>query len=214
MPSVTRAVEINLPEAVLLADLYEIAFDLGAAERLCDKVIELGKQLSRDYFVEEGLVVAAVVKYGRCFTDGVRLSLKLDDLATLDADNAAAHDYFIALRHKFIAHAVNAFEETYVTASARTKDGEMFPITSVHPGQHRMLLTAETAHALVQLISGVTAIVKVRIVAEEQKLLAFIQSLPIETIHSGDLHKPRSMAPNQVHDSRSRGVHSNKKPKR
>lgn len=150
-----------------------------------------------DYFVEEGLVTAAVVKYGRCFTKGVRLSLKLEELAELDSDNAAAHDYFMALRNKFIAHAVNAFEETYVTASAREKDGEQLPITSVHAGQHRMLLTAETAESLGRLVSNVKAIIKRRVALEERKLLTFIQSLPLETIHCGDLHTPRNIQPNQ-----------------
>jgi hypothetical protein len=211
MPSHARVVEVKIAEAVLLADLYEIVSDLDAAGGLCDRVFELGQRQSRDYSVEEGLVTAAVVKYGRCFTSGVRLSLKFEDLASISADMVLAHEYFLALRHKFIAHAVNAFEETYVTTTASVRDGQMMPVTSVHPGQVRMILTAETAASLSELIEVVREVVKARIWAEEAKVLAHIQALPIEVVHSWDLHTPRAMQSGDVHDARDRGFHARKR---
>jgi hypothetical protein len=209
MPANVRAVELKLPEAVLLADLYEITFDLNAAEALCAKAIALERSDPRDYNTEQGLVEAAIVKYGRCFTKGVRLWLKENDLAELEPEILASHNYFIALRNKFVAHAVNAFEETFVTVPAREEDGTLFPITSVHPGSHRMLLTAETATPLLQLASRVRDFLKDRTVVEEQKLLKLVQSLPLEVIHAGDLHSPSRMKEHEVHKPRKRGVHSN-----
>lgn len=210
MPSVIRAVEVKLPEAELLADLYGIIFDLDNAEEFCNKVIDLAKSKPRDLFMEEGLVSAAVIKYGRCFTKGVRMRLGVEDLASLDTDSTAAHEYFIELRHKFVAHSVNAFEETYVTASAMEKDGEKFPITSVGPGQHRVVLSAEIAELLRRLVHNVKQAVKRRIDAEEKKLLEFIKTLPLEAVHAGDLHTPRNVKVADVRKPRIRGVHSNK----
>jgi hypothetical protein len=190
MPSETRLVEVKLPEAELLADLYGIAFDLGYVEELCSKAIEVAESIPRDWLVEEALVSAAVIKYGRCFTDGVRMRLGFEDLAVLHSDTIATHEYFIELRHKTVAHAVNAFEETYVNAAARVKDGEKFPITSLSPGQHRVILSSSMAQSLRDLSSTVKSFVKKRIESEEGVLLEFIQALPIDEIHSGDLHRP------------------------
>jgi hypothetical protein len=209
MPTTIRAVEVNLDEAILLADLYGIVSDLATTLDLCGKVIELSALKPRDYFMEEGLMTAAVVRYGRCFTEGVRLSLKLEDLMGLDEESLNAHDYFLALRHKFIAHAVNAFEETHVTASARETDGKLEPITSVHPGSSRILLTAETAQSLASLASAVSMVIKSRVISEEKKLLLIIQALPLETIHAGQLRSPIRVEPKHVHERRKRGMNSN-----
>jgi hypothetical protein len=208
MPSVTRSVEVRLAEAILLADLYEIASDLKAASEWCARAIELAAQETRDWLLEEALVTAAVVKYGRCFTKGVRLSLKDDDIASLRDDLRRGHDYFIALRHKFVAHAVNAFEETFVTVGAREKDGERFPASSINPGSHRLMLSAEMAVELAKVVAAVTAIIATRVQVEEARLLAFIQSLPIEVVHGWDLHSPTLVGNEKVQESRLRGVNA------
>lgn len=209
MPTVTRAIEITLPEAVLLADLQEIRFDLDEVLVLCEKITELAAQPRRDYCIEEALVSAAIVRYGRCFTEGVRLSLKQDDLSELDELDAGAHNFFIALRHKFIAHAVNAFEETYVTASARERDGVLLPIESLGAGQHKILLNAGMIPALSRLATSVRNVIWSRIRAEEQILLPVIQALPLEVAHAGNLHTPKHFNPESVGKPRERGVRSN-----
>jgi hypothetical protein len=85
-----------------------------------------------------------------------------------------------------------------------------FPITSVNAGQHRVVLSAEVAESLRHLVVTVRALVKQRVNAEEKRLLAIIQSLPIETIHSGDLHTPRIITATDVHKRRKRGARSNR----
>ena len=75
MPSDYRLVEVKLREAELLADLYSIVFDLDVSAHLCAKAIEFGRPRTSNYLVVEGLVPAALVRYCRCFTSGVRLRL-------------------------------------------------------------------------------------------------------------------------------------------
>jgi len=204
MPSLSRVVEIKMSEAELLADLYGIIIDLDTAAQLCSKVIELSKTKTKDLIIEEGLVGAAVIRYGRCFTTGVRVRLGLEDLAELNAEELEAHNYFYALRNRFVAHSISPFEETYVTATAREQDGEKFPITSLNPGHHRIVLSAEIAESLTNLISSVKTLVKKKVTLEEQGLLDIIQGLPLETIHAGDLYTPRQIQASDVHMSRKK----------
>lgn len=202
MPTHSRAVEVKLPEAELLAELYSIVSDLEAAAEYCAKAAELELAKPRDFVLEEALVWAAVVRYGRCFTSGVRLRLRREDLASLTAEDLVEHDYVYALRNRFVAHSICPFEKTYVTASAHEQDGVQLPITAVGPGHHRVLLEASTGKALESLIAKVKIEVKRRVVEEEKKLLGFIQSLPPEVIHSGDLHSPRGISPKHVYKTR------------
>jgi len=210
VPSKIRAVEIKLPEAELLAELYSIINDLEAAADYCTKAEELEKSKPRDFVVEEALVWAAIIRYGRCFTSGIRLRLGREDLTSLTVEDLAEHDHFYALRDRFVAHSICPFEETYVTASAHERDGVLLPITAVHPGHHRVILEGSTARALGSLISKVSVEVKKRVSEEEKKLLTLIQSLPLETIHSGDLHSPRHILQSDVHKARRQ--RSNKHP--
>ena len=214
MHAEVRAIEVKLPEAELLADLYGILLDLAAATSLCDRAIELGRPERPDYLLIEGLAAAAVVRYFRCFSTGARLGLRREDITELGDQDLLSHDYFKALRDKFVAHSVNPFEATYVTASARVEDGTMCPIHSLHPGQHRLVLSTDTAEALAYLISKVRAVVQKRVSLEEHRLLAVVQALPLETIHSGDLHTPSRVDPRDVDKSRKQTLRSNHALKR
>lgn len=202
MPGLHRAVEVKLPEAEVLADLYGIDYDLTTASHLCTKALEFSKPDQRDHLVIEGLVSAAIVRYARCFSTGPRLGLTRKDIEALDASDSATHDYFKALRDKFVAHSVNPFEETYVTATASERDGVRFPIESVNFGYHRLVLLANEAQALGQLLPKVKAIVKARIEHERTALLNFIKTLPLDVIHDGDLHTPRRFTPADANKSR------------
>jgi hypothetical protein len=205
MPTHSRCVEVNLPETIRLADLYEIRLDLEAAERWCEQATRFGQTID-GLNVAEGLTTAAVVKYARCFVSGVRLSLKHGDISCLDAASMASHEYFYELRNRFVAHAVNPFEETYVTTTASERDGVKQPVTSVNAGQLRLVLAAGTAARLHELIQKVNSIVAQLIATEERQVLAFLRSLPLETIHAFDLHPPSLMEPNRVAETRPRGV--------
>jgi hypothetical protein len=212
MPRDSRVVEVKLPEAEVLADLYGIVFDLDAAAYLCDRAIELSQPRSRDSLVVEGLVAAAVIRYGRCFASGVRFGLTSTDLGDLGHGALESHGYFKDLRDKFVAHSVNPFEETFVTATATEQGGVKLPIRAIGPGQHRLVLSASTAEALGRLISDVNAVVGKRVAAEERRLLRVIQGLPLEAIHGGDLHTPRRLAASDV--SKSRKVSSSRKARK
>jgi hypothetical protein len=205
MSSHSRCVEVRLPQTIRLADLYEIRLDLQAAAQWCEEAIRFGQTIE-GLTVAQGLTTAAVIRYARCFVSGVRLSLKTDDLAGLDAATLASHAYFLDLRNRFVAHAVNAFEETYVTATVSQRDGVKQPVTGVNAGQLRLVLAAGAAMDLYELTQKVTSIVAASIATEERQVLAFLQSLPLETIHGFELHQPSLMERHRVAETRARGV--------
>jgi hypothetical protein len=68
---------------------------------------------SRDPFL--GLWNAAVVAYGRAFNGGVRHGARVF-IDKLDEDETKSHEYFLDLRNKHVAHAVNGYEDTIVIA--------------------------------------------------------------------------------------------------
>lgn len=148
MPSLHRAVEVRLPEAEVLADLYSVQYDLEIATHLSKVSREMGATRPHDSLAVEGLVTAALIRYCRCFSTNVRLGLRRVDIESLDAETLANHDYFKDLRDKFVAHSANPFEENWVTALASERDGVRYPITSIAHGSHRMLLSVGEARTL------------------------------------------------------------------
>lgn len=119
-------VEVDYREARLCEDYILINLDLADsiffAERVLVSLRELGK--SRSVNVHFGMTqdesrryeadwIAAVVKYYRCFRDGVRTRLPDTIFESLDGGQAA-HEYFLNLRHKHIVHAVNGYEQAKV----------------------------------------------------------------------------------------------------
>ena len=194
MPAVHRAVEVKLREAAVLADLYSVRYDLEIATRLSKAAREAGATRPHDSLVVEGLVTAALIRYCRCFSSNVRLGLGRADIETLDTETLAQHDYFKALRDKFVAHSANPFEENWVTATASERDGVRYPIASVGHGSHRMLLSVGEARALGALVKQVRHLVDAKIKTEEAKLLAIIQQLPPNVLHDSDLRSPAQFA--------------------
>lgn len=202
MPSHHRAVQITLPGAETLADLFGIAYDLDESVQLCNKAVELSSETPTDYRLVEAVVTAALVRYFRCQSTGVRLGIQSSDLASLSEDDLRIHQYLKDLRDKYVAHSVNPFENSYVTATATEKDGELLPITSLNPGNHRVMLSAETARMILGVVRKVRDINDAKISEEKQRVLAIVQSRPLEEIHGGDLYQPQPIQASHVGRSR------------
>jgi|GEM_PF-2671187 len=201
MPTVSRAVEVKLDEADILADLYSISYDLGLATHLA-KAARKAAADGEDSIVVEGIFTASLIRYFRCFATNVRLGLVRFDLAELSDELLKQHDYFKDLRDKFVAHSVNPFEENWVTATAIVRDGVQQPITALGHGCHRLVLHVREARGLSALIKQVRYIVEGKIKAEEQRLLVVIQALPPDFIHGSDLRSPARFSLNDVGRSR------------
>jgi hypothetical protein len=202
MSSHHRAVQITLPEAGTLADLYGVRYDLDESARLCMKALKLCKEKPDDYRLVDAVVAAALVRYFRCLSTGVRLGIQASDLASLSQEDQETQQYLKDLRDKYVVHSVNPFENSYVTASVTERDGELLPITSLNPGNHRVLLSGETASMLLAIVRKVRDINDAKISIERDRLLKIVQALPVEEIHRGDLYTPKPILASQVGRSR------------
>lgn len=106
-------VQVDTSSAEAVRDLasfrrdMEIAKAYGEAFIASDPAtIESPRDLRLAYWV------AAVTTYARSFGTGARRSENRPSVEAFTDEQRAAHDLYIELRNKHIAHAVNAFEQT------------------------------------------------------------------------------------------------------
>ena len=138
---------IDSPVATPLADLAGIRDDLQAVLSYCDL---LDGQVLNNYIYPvtwDALSVAAVVTYCRCFSSGLRRPLERSLLESADQALRQAHEYFVELRNKHVAHSVNAFEENVVLATVEFEGEQPQHVSdvSVHSlrfvGVHHQILS-------------------------------------------------------------------------
>ena len=111
-------VNISLPEAKRLADLYGVAIDLRACRDYCEKYLQVFSNIlqptdeTKHLEHLECFSVYIFVKYGRCFKSGRRKKLAEEILAKseLSPDDLDIHQRVIDVRDEHIAHSVNDFE--------------------------------------------------------------------------------------------------------
>lgn len=118
-------VNIPLPEAKRLADLYGVANDLRACRDYCEKYLQTVAtilQPTDDGKHLECFSVYIFVKYGRCFKGGVRWDTEKQILKTLSPEDSDLHQLIIAIRDKYIAHSVNDFESHKVRVCLNPKE--------------------------------------------------------------------------------------------
>lgn len=116
-PSGYRIVTVDTASCAELRDLTSYRRDLELAKVYADafysNVVAGEIQGSRDPLI--GLWNAAVTAYGRAFNSGVRHGARIST-EKLDEDELKSHEYFLDLRNKHVAHAVNGYEDTVVIA--------------------------------------------------------------------------------------------------
>jgi hypothetical protein len=99
-----------------LADRAAIFQDLTFCVACCDRAIESLGADTKDLVLIRALWTAALVAYARCFASGVRFGLSPDLFDHFAGDPHAAHEYYLDLRNKHIAHSVNAYEQIVIGA--------------------------------------------------------------------------------------------------
>lgn len=202
MPANIRGVETNCAEAEVLADLYSIRNDLQSVAEICGRIATLSTVARADHSLIDWLFSAALVRYFRCFSHGARLGLRRADIEGLEPEALGAHDYFKDLRDKYIAHSVNPFERTVVTAIVVDRDGVKEDVRSVGHSDHRVLFGAQQALSLAALTERVLGVVELMISVEEPRVLAIFRSMPLDLIHSFDLPAPLEIKTKDVGRSR------------
>ena len=183
--AVWRFVDLNIPEACLLADLASQANDLQATADICDlALVEFAKK-PLVLGLLEALTSGAVVKYARCFASGVRTTFPSSVLEELPENQNRDHDYFIALRSKYIAHSVNVFEETQIVAYLVPEESGPRGVASISVQDYRLVsLGADDFNRLKALSLELRRRINILIEEEKRKVLDAARKLPVDGLYS------------------------------
>jgi len=133
--TIYKAVPLDSPAAALVAEMHGVVFDLQAAAFTCHLFLDEKAPLAPALF--EPVATAAVIRYARCFSSGVRPKMPAEIIGTLDESQRALHQYILDLRNKFLAHSVNPYERNYATAMVPEEPSPAFRIEGLGFQQER-----------------------------------------------------------------------------
>lgn len=190
--AVWRFVDFFVPQAQRLADLTGVQYDLQMVEHQCEMILPMMESESLENMrLREALCISAITSYGRTFVSGVRSGVTREQLDRLEAGLQDKHVYFKDLRDKWIAHSVNAFEDNRVCAYLVPEERGERAVASISVQQHRVLtLSGLDIVALQDLASSLRKIVEADIAVENQKVLAYARSLPVDQFYAATATPP------------------------
>lgn len=231
-PSVDWPVEIGDVEgAQAYADIRGFRFDLEVTANIVDLLVAaLERNMAADFTLAMALSNAAIVQYARCFKTGVRDALpkqlvdrlgnSTDELPEFPAtcvaylrDRLEAHQYFLDVRDKFIAHSVSGYEDN-APAARLSSDPRWHGIArdvSVL-SRRRLGLGVEAAKELQALARGFDAMLSIAEQRAGAALLERVRAVPYsELVGRGqaqfdgqdvDPSAPRSRRPTRARATR------------
>lgn len=129
-------VEAPYPEAGVAVDYYLICLDLAEVTDCAQAILKrLPDHSENDPSPElpveiRACWVTAVIKYARCFNKGSRTQLD-SSIYSVFPGAKEAHDYFMDLRNKYIAHSVNSLEDARAVVRLKSKTNSEKAVLSV-----------------------------------------------------------------------------------
>jgi len=195
-----------VPEAARLASLGGIEQDLRGVIAYCDLLIERSEIAKLNFVEWEAISSAALVRYARCFSFGVRDSLTHGLLDTADAALKEAHRFFVELRSKHVAHSINPFEENDVTLQIAAHFQSSQEIFAVNTSHGRLIgLSFGAPDQLKRLAEWVLLKVEEEMKTEKAKLLQMARERPLAELKAyGVPQAAASASDSQVGQRRKR----------
>ena len=190
----TRIAQLETPTTRALRDLVGATFDMKRVTELCRQYVS-SMENDAAQIVQDALWMTAVVLYARCFNGGVRQSLDTAVLDLIPEKSREMHEHFIDLRDKFVAHSVNAYEQTLSYAVVSTDTNDVLSTGTKHLWANPMSRqSAETLEGLVWAFynSGIQERALLgAVVGDEARALdkAALARLPELTIETPDMAK-------------------------
>lgn len=186
--------KVDFPDAQNLADLAAIIQDLRTIMQTCSRLENLLDENSKDTILIESLWVSALVKYARCFASGKRFGLSKDIYQKLQGEPIRAHQFYIDLRNKHVAHSVNPFEQMevgLVLSSANESEKKIIGVSTLamrhivsdKKGVHQLGLLSRIAQDKICYLAKDT----------EEKVLEQGKKIPIDELY--EIAQPRLVAP-------------------
>lgn len=202
--AIWRFVNLDLPEAKLLADLTGILNDLKATIDICDLFLQ-ERSRNAELILLESLIAAVVVRYARSFKSGVRSRVPTEILDNLTDEQKNIHDWIIGLRDKYVAHSVNAFEENTVVAYLVPEERGPKNVSSISVQQQRLVsLSNEEIAQLKSLSIVISENVTKLLELENKKVLEIARTLPMEELYNQKAKAPKLASRKDVLTPRKR----------
>jgi hypothetical protein len=176
-------VDLDIPEAHLLADLNGISYDLRKAAEVADMVKTAIEKL--DFRLLEPLSIAATTYYSRPFMEGTRQRLSAADLSSFTTVQLAAHDTIRTFRDKHVAHSVNGFEDNQPTAMYTVETVQTEGIQGIGCNHSRVAgLTVGQCKDLIEISTILGRHVDTLMELERSKLLPLVRGMPLDRVLS------------------------------
>ena len=176
-------VEIDIPEALDLADLTGIVNDFEGTIHFANQLKEMLLREPPDYSLVEPMTTAILVRYSRPFTTGVRRRINEEELSTLSPEQRLAHERFRLWRDKHIAHSVNVFEENQPVARYWVERFDEEGFTSVSCNSNQLIgMSFKDVEMFIELGTHFTEVLKPILKREKEKVLEIVRSLPREKV--------------------------------
>jgi len=180
--------DVDYEEAKRLADLTSIYQDLLYVVQSSHRLLELLKGKSGDRTLIKSLWSAALIAYARCFKAGKRFGLSENIFKGLPGEPMKAHQYYINLRDKLVAHSVNPFEQTKVGLLLSNPTEPERKVLGVFPVHMELTVSdADGVGTLLRLADFARRKVAEQAKEQETKVLEKGKTLPIDKLYS----KPR-----------------------
>lgn len=162
-------------EAHRLADMAGVLMDLRLTSGTVAQLSRRSEVKGEDMLVLEAMQDSALIHYGRCYKGGVRTAflIPVEWIEELPSELREAHQYFLNLRDKHIAHSVNDWELNTPVARVRInrETGEI-NVHAISVNRSRVvMLGSESLGKLWQLAKQLADKVEVEMEAEKVKLL-------------------------------------------
>jgi hypothetical protein len=176
-------IEFRLDEAQALADYTSIAFDLRTARDFARAILEETQKPEPNFSLSDPFMVATLIRYARAFSGGVRLKLYEDAVSILTDQQRASHTEFMRIRDKYIAHSVNAFEESEPIARYWVERVQEEGISAIECNHRRVVgLSEQNLKNIIDLASTWLQYVQQKLREEKDRLLPIIQKIPLEQL--------------------------------
>jgi hypothetical protein len=166
-----------------LADLAGIALDLETAVELCRRLRGVWEVSPVDAALVDALSTAIVVRYSRCFAEGIRARIPPEFVDQLSPELQSLHRRVQALRNKHVAHSVNPLEENLVIVRlAAPPDPPTLGLIEIR--RDRLLgLDSTTAAAVHELCQTLFVAVSHCVEAKKKVLQHQLESLPLDSLY-------------------------------
>ena len=192
------------PRVRRFADAQAVEQDLAYAVDALSALLDDG-QIPGGSLIARSLLVAALVVYARCFNTGMRKRYSLDvgRIEAMDAGAASYHRWLLDVRHKYIAHSVNAYEQAVPGLALSPPESGVREVMGCSLLRSELVgLARPDVEQAIRFVSRVHALVDDDLVGIEDAMLTAARARPIDEIYA--LPPPKLVTPSPDQANRPR----------